>query len=169
MQRMTRSSLKLLLHATLPFAFAAELSAQQSCCETVPNTALRRLGRIVVTYPEKVSAAVDILRGGEAQPIASGYGDAGFDLFPGTYEVVISGKRVAGVQVRSGHDTQIKVGVLRVTVGDDTSVELLDANSTRLTGGYGAGVYGLPIGEVSVVLGDQTQTVTIDAGQVAEL
>ncbi|HEY8172216.1 MAG TPA: hypothetical protein VIH21_03945, partial [Dehalococcoidia bacterium] len=68
--------------------------------DIVPNPAMRgRLGRLVVAYPEKVAARIDVFRPGEPQAVATGYGDQSFDLLPGTYEVSISGKRIAGVAV----------------------------------------------------------------------
>jgi hypothetical protein len=145
-------------------------SAGSPCCDIVPNPAMRgRLGRVVVAYPEEVSARIDVYRTGETQSLAGGYGDAAFDLFPGTYDVTISGKRVAGVTVQSGHDTQIKVGVLRVTASDSTRIDLVDrADDRALTGGFGTDAYGLPIGEVGVQIAGQTETVVIEAGQVTE-
>jgi hypothetical protein len=129
-----------------------------------------RLGRVVVAYPEKVSARIEVFRAGEKQSLAAGYGDAAFDLFPGTYDVVISGKRIAGVTVRSGNDTKIKVGVLHVTASSGTRIEIVDrAGGKELTSGYGTDVYGLPIGAVGVRIAGQTETVEIEAGKVAEL
>ena len=141
-----------------------------ACCDIVPNPAMRgRLGRVVVAYPEEVQARIDVYRVGETQSVAGGYGDEAFDLFPGTYEVTISGKRVTGVTVRSGHDTAIKVGVLRVNASDGTRVDLVDgADGKDLIGGYGTDAYGLPIGEVAVRIAGQTETVAIEAGKVAE-
>jgi hypothetical protein len=139
------------------------------CCGVVANPALRRLGRVVVAYPEKVSARIDVFRVGETQALSSGYGDAAFDLFPGTYDVAISGKRIAGVTVQSGHDTQIKVGVLRVTASEGTRVDLIDAADKKaFTGDYGTQAFGLPIGDVGVQIAGQTETVVIEAGQVTE-
>jgi hypothetical protein len=141
-----------------------------ACCDIVPNPAMRgRLGRVVVAYPEEVSARIDVFRAGETQSVAQGYGDAAFDLFPGTYEVTIAGKRVTGVTVRSGNDTQIKVGVLRVNASDGTRVNLVDrADGKAFTGGYGTEAYGLPIGEVGVQIAGQTESIVIEAGKVAE-
>lgn len=140
------------------------------CCDIVPNLAMRgRLGRVVVAFPEEVSARIDVFRAGETQSIAGGFGDAAFDLFAGTYEVVISGKRVTGVTVRPGNDTQIRVGVLRVTASNSTRVDVVDrAGGRSLTGGFGSDSYGLPIGDVSVQIAGQTETVAIEAGQVTE-
>jgi hypothetical protein len=140
------------------------------CCDIVPNPDMRgRLGRVVVAYPEEVAARIEVFRTGETQSLAAGYGDAAFDLFPGTYDVMISGKRVTGVTVRSGNDTKIKVGVLRVTASDGTRVDLVDrADGKSLTSGYGTDAYGLPIGEVGVRIAGQTEAVVIEPGQVTD-
>jgi hypothetical protein len=146
-----------------------EVMAASPCCAIVANPALRRLGRIVVAYPEKVAARIDVFKAGDTKAVASDYGDVGFDLLPGTYDVSISGKRVAGVTVQSGHDTQIKVGVLRVNASDGTRVDLADpAGEKGFASGYGTQLFGLPIGAVGVEIAGQTETVAIEAGQVTE-
>jgi hypothetical protein len=144
--------------------------ASSACCDIVPNPAMRgRLGRVVVEYPEEVAARIDVYRAGETQALASGYGNAAFDLFAGTYEVAISGKRVTGVTVRSGNDTRIRVGVLRVTASDSTRVDVVNRADGRVfTSDYGTGAFGLPIGEVGVRVAGQTEAVVIEAGKVAE-
>jgi hypothetical protein len=141
-----------------------------ACCDIVPNPAMRgRLGRLVVAYPEEVAARIEVFRAGETQAIAQGYGDQAFDLLPGAYDVSISGKRVAGVTVRSASDTRIKVGVLRVSASDGTRIDLADPESNeRVTSGYGAQVFGLPVGEIGVQIAGQTEKVTIEAGGVTE-
>lgn len=149
--------------ATMP------VSSSEPCCSVVANAALRRLGRVVVAYPEKVEARIDVFRAGETKALATAYGDAAFDLLPGTYDVSISGKRVAGVTVRSGNDTQIKVGVLRINASDGTRVDLADSvTKAAVATGYGAQAFGLPIGEIGVQIAGQTENVVIEAGQVAE-
>src|SRR4051812_19504449 len=141
----------------------------EPCCAVVANAALRRLGRVIVAYPEKVDARIDVFRAGETKALATAYGDAAFDLLPGTYDVSISGKRVAGVTVRSGNDTQIKVGVLRINASDGTRVDLADSvTKAAVATGYGAQAFGLPIGEIGVQIAGQTENVVIEAGQVAE-
>ena len=128
-----------------------------------------RLGRLVVAYPEEVAARIEVYRPGEERAIQSGYGNQAYDLLPGTYEVSISGKRVTGITVRSGSDTQIKVGVLRVNASDGTRIELADpVSKERVTGGYGTQVFGLPIGQIGVQVAGQTEAVVIEAGQVTE-
>ncbi|HET7608336.1 MAG TPA: hypothetical protein VFL84_06645, partial [Gammaproteobacteria bacterium] len=145
-------------------------AADSSCCSIVPNATMRgRLGRLVVAFPQEVAARIEVYRPGEERAIQSGYGNQAYDLLPGTYEVSISGKRVAGVTVRSGNDTQIKVGVLRVNASDGTRIDLADPISKeRVTGGYGTQVFGLPIGQIGVQVAGQTEAVVIEAGKVAE-
>jgi hypothetical protein len=141
-------------------------TAAAPCCGVVANPSLRRLGRVVVAYPEKVSARIDVFRAGETESVAGDYGDQAFDLFPGTYDVTISGKRVADVTVQSGHDT---LGVLRVSASGGTRVDVVDpADGRALTGDFGPRAYGLPIGEFGVQIAGQTETVVIEAGQVSE-
>jgi len=142
-----------------------------TCCDVVPNPTMRgRLGRVVIAYPEEVSdARFDVFRPGEQQSMRGGYGNQQLDVLPGTYEVTISGKRIAGVTVTSAHETRIKVGVLRVYASDATRVDLVDpASGEVLIGGYGDKVFGLPPGEVGVRIAGETETVTIAAGQVVE-
>jgi hypothetical protein len=156
--------------STTPTAGRPGSAADSQCCTVVPNAAMRgRLGRLVVAYPEEVAARIDVYRPGEPRAIQTGYGDQAFDLLPGTYEVTISGKRIGGVTVRSGSDTQIKVGVLRVNASEGTRIDLADPVSKQsVAAGYGPQVFGLPIGEVGVQIAGQTETVVIEAGQVAE-
>jgi hypothetical protein len=112
---------------------------------------------------------MDVFRSGETASIRGGYGNQTLDVLPGTYEVTISGKRLAGVTVRSAHETRIKVGVLHVYASDGTRVDLVDpASGEVLIGGYGEQIFGLPAGDVGVRIAGQTETVTITAGQVVE-
>jgi hypothetical protein len=165
----SRALTSLLIAASLFAPLAAE-----ACCNIVANPAMRgRLGRVVVAYPIEVAdARMDVFRAGDTKSIASGYGNLAFDLLPGTYDVEISGKRVAGVTVQSGHDTQIKVGVLRVSAAPDTRIDLVDpaqpADAPKYTGAYGDKLFGLPIGEVGVLIDRQTVSVTITEGQVVD-
>jgi hypothetical protein len=152
-------------------AVAVEVAGQQETAliEDGKVTDLKSLGRVVVAYPEDVAARIDVYRAGEQRAIASGYGDQAFDLFPGSYDVSISGKRIAGVTVHSEQDTQIAVGVLRVNVSEGTRIDLADPlTKERVASGYGPQMFGLPIGEIGVEIAGQTESVAIEAGQVTE-
>jgi hypothetical protein len=159
-------------HFGLPIGpVAVEVAGQRETAliEDGKVTDLKSLGRVVVAYPEEVAARIDVYRAGEQRAIASGYGNQGFDLFPGSYDVSISGKRIAGVTVHSEQDTQIPVGVLRVHVSEGTRIDLADPLSKeRVASGYGPQMFGLPIGEIGVEIAGQMELVAIEAGQVTE-
>lgn len=154
--------------ATAPAATAA------GCCELTPNTELPEgQGRIVVSYPGDggaESTQLEVYAAGDAsKSMGSEYGDATLELPPGTYDVTVGGRRVAGVGVKAGHDTRIRVGVLHVHAGDGTRIDLLDhASDAALAGGYGDDVYGLPIGEVVVQVAGQRETALIEDRQITE-
>lgn len=99
--------------------------------------------------------------------VQGGYGNQSWELLSGAYEVSISGKRVGNVTVKPGHDTTVKVGVLRISAGKDTRVDVLDAGN-KLTGGYGEQVIGLPLGSFDIQVAGQTERVTISAGNVTD-
>lgn len=157
-------------HADLPTATQALKISPGSCCSMFPNPTMKgRLGRLVVTYPEgtKAGARIDVSKGDTGA--TSGYGDKVFELLPGSYTVVISGKRVDNVTVQSGHDTKVKVGVLRVTAPGGTRIDVLDQDrKTGLTSGYGNKEFGLPIGTVYVSVAGQSEAVTIKEGQITD-
>jgi hypothetical protein len=131
-----------------------------------------RLGRLVITYPDGAKTNgtnLTVYKTGNATSIADSYGNQALDLLPGSYEVVITGKRVTGVTITSGHDTQVKVGVLRITASKNTEVGLIDPKSGQsLTNGYGNQEYGLPPGPVNVQILGQSETVTITEGKITD-
>ena len=141
----------------------------EPCCAVVAKAALTgRLGRVVVAFPDGAvpkSTQVDVLKDGKV--VQSGYGNQSWELLSGAYEVSISGKRVGNVTVQAGHDTTVKVGVLWVSAGKDTRVDLLDAGN-KLIGGYGNQVIGLPLGSYDIQVAGQTERVTISEGNVTD-
>ena len=159
--------------AKLPTVKLPTIAGAQPCCSVVANAALKgRLGRLTVPYPgdaKKIEARTDVYRSGNSKSIAGGYGSQMIELLPGTYDVVINGKRVSDVTIKSGHETNVKVGVLHVNAGKDTRVDILDATTSRsMTGGYGEKSFGLPVGSVDVKIAGQTEPVTIEEGKVTE-
>lgn len=151
----------------------AEGQGLNDCCVIAASPDMKgRLGRLVVTFPDGAKAGntrIDVFKAGEQTSLAGGYGGHTFDLLPGGYEVEISKKRIGGVTIKSAHDTRVKVGLLRVSAGKDTRVDLLDMSSQdTLTGGYGNQEFGLPIGPVQVKVAGQAETVTIEDGKVTE-
>jgi Cu/Ag efflux protein CusF len=146
-----------------------------ACCAVVVNAALTgRLGRLVVAFPfsEGVNAGstqVDVFKAGETASLQTGYGAQSLDLLPGTYSVAISGARVDGVTVQSGHDTRLRVGILRIKAGGNTRAEVLAADGkTALTGGYGVQVIGLPVGTYRVQIAGGLEAVTIQDGKITD-
>lgn len=143
------------------------------CCEIAANPELKgRLGRLLINFPEGAKAGntrIDVMKPGEQNSLAGGYGAHTFELLPGTYDVEVSKTRVAGVTIKSAHDTRMKVGVLNVHAGKDTRVDVLDKTSRqKLTGGYGDQQFGLPVGQVQVQVAGQAETVMIQDGRVTE-
>ena len=139
------------------------------CCTVVANVALKgRLGRVVVAFPNGAvpkNTRVDVMKDGKV--VQSGHGNQAWELLSGTYEVKISGKPVPNVTVKAGHDTTVKVGVLRVSAGKDTKVDVLDAGK-KLTSDYGDQVIGLPPGSFDIQVAGQTERVTISEGNVTD-
>lgn len=159
--------------ASHPQATPIDGQANASCCDVVPSAELKgRMGRLVVAYPQGANindARTNVYKARDSQVITGGYGNQTLDLLPGTYAVVISGKRVEGVPIQSGHDTKIRVGVLNVHAGKDARVNLLDPSTkANITGGYGSQQFGLPIGTVLVSVAGQSEAVTIKDGQITD-
>lgn len=63
----------------------------------------------------------------------------------------------------------MKVGVLRVTAGDGTRIDVLDPSTKQvLTGGFGNQEFGLRIGPVSVSVAGSSETATIQEGKITD-
>lgn len=139
----------------------------EPCCNVAVNASLKgRLGRILFSFPgDKNDTSVVVLKNGKE--VKSGYGNQSWDLLPGTYDVRISGKTVLNVPIQSGHDTTVKVGVLRVSAEKHTRLEIMDGGKILISR-YGTQLIGLPPGSFQVKVGEETQTVTINHGQVTD-
>jgi hypothetical protein len=157
--------------AQLPAAARAPGAILGPCCSVVPNPALKgRLGQLVLTFPQGANAGstrTDVYK--DQTAIAWFNGNKTLELMPGTYAVAITGKRVEGVTIQSGHDTTVKVGLLRVTAGKDTRVDFLDTDKKRgLAWGRGVQELGFPIGTVYVNVAGQSEAVTIEEGKITD-
>jgi hypothetical protein len=159
-----------------PYALTGGLTpvkgeGSSDCCEVVANPELKgRMGRLVVHFPEEADPShtrVDIIHPVEQKSLKGGFGSQSADLLPGIYDVDISKKRLTNVPVKSGHDTRVKVGVLRITAGQDTRIDIIDAGK-KLTGGFGAQTIGLPVGSFHVLVAGQTEGIEIQDGKVTE-
>lgn len=153
-------------------ALAAPAQAgDDSCCSIVANPARGRMGRLVVTYPQGTSPhqAVMYVYDAGAKYLHKADSSAAIDLTPGTYAVAINNKRVERITILAGHDTHVKVGVLRLSVGDSTRVSVYDADQKlELTRSNGNQDIGFPIGKVSVNVAGQTAAVTIEDGKITD-
>jgi hypothetical protein len=131
-----------------------------------------RLGRVVVNFPEGAnpgSTRINVFKPGEQKELVGGFGGHTFDLLPGTYDVEISNKRLAGVAIQSAHDTRVKVGVLQINAGGSTRVDVVDGDGqSPLTGGFGNQTIGLPVGMFQVKVAGQAEEVTIEDNKVTE-
>lgn len=149
----------------------AQGEGSTDCCEITANPEVKgRMGRLIVLFPEGGKAGdtrVDVFHPVEQKSLASGYGNQTVTLLPGIYDVDISKKRLTNVPVKSGHDTRVKVGLLRITAGKDTRIDITDAGK-QLTGGYGDQVIGLPVGAFHVLIAGQTEGIEIEDGKVTE-
>jgi len=156
-----------------PFGPVDAARPASPCCSVVVNGALTgRLGRLVVAFPAGANAGssrVDVFKAGETASLQTGYGAQSLDLLPGTYSVVISGARVEGVSIQSGHETRLRVGILRINAGGSTRADVLDAEGkTAITGGYGAQVIGLPVGTFRVQIAGQSAAIMIQDGKITD-
>jgi hypothetical protein len=129
-----------------------------------------RLGRVIVVFPEGSSASstrIVIRPEGGTENSASNYGGITADLLPGKYDVIISGVVIPGAEVRSRHDTKFAVGVLRVSAGDSTRIQIFRGQES-VASGYGKGQYGLPAGSYEVEISGKREPITITAGAITD-
>ena len=150
-----------------------EKAAASDCCRIVANAELKSLGRVVVKFPEGSQAGGTysaIFKGDDRKNrIADKHGGIGADLIPGQYDVEISGRRVPGVAVHAGHDTKIRVGVLRVQAGSGTYVQVFQrVGKDRLVDFHGSKDVGLPIGEYDVEVAGQRAPIIIKEDTITD-
>jgi len=155
--------------APLPGVKLPTIHGEEPCCAVVANAALKgRMGRVVVAFPVGVlpkATRVAVLKDGKE--VKAGFGSQSWEVLSGSYDVMISGKRVSNVTVQAGYDTQVKVGVLRVTAGKQTKSEVLDGGK-MIASGHGDHLVGLPAGSYDLKVAGKTETITIQDGQITE-
>jgi hypothetical protein len=121
-----------------------------------------------VTFPAAAmpkGTRVAVLKNGKE--VQGGYGSQNWELLSGTYEVSISGKTISNVTVKAGHDTNVKVGVLRISADTATRTAVLDEGK-EIASGHGNHLVGLPAGSFDVQVAGQSETVTIEEGKVTD-
>jgi len=129
-----------------------------------------RLGRLIVAFPQGTGASstrIDVRPAGGKDSRASNYGGMTADLLPGAYDVEISTVVIPGAEIRSRHDTTVAVGVLRVSVGSTTRIQVFKGQQV-VASGYGKGQFGLPAGAYEVEVSGQREPITIAAGGVVD-
>jgi hypothetical protein len=125
-----------------------------------------RLGRVVVTYPEGTSPSstrIEVRPEGGTETSTSGFGNHTADLLPGKYDVTISNVTIPGVEVRSRSDSTIAVGVLRVSAGSSTRIQVFKGDQA-VASGFGKVQFGLPAGAYEVEVSGKREPITIPAG-----
>jgi hypothetical protein len=154
---------------TLPGRTLPTAPGANGCCTVVANPALAgRLGRLVVAFPaDAVPTGTRVVVLKDGNEVQAGYGSQSWDLLAGTYDVSVSGKVILNVTVQARSDTNVRVGVLRVSAGEQTRAEVLDGD-TAISGGYGDQLVGLPAGSYGLLIAGQTETFTIEEGGVTD-
>ena len=138
-----------------------------------PNPKLKgQLGRLVIPFPHGVNVSgttVQVFPADGSQPLHSGIGALAQTLPAGAYDVVISHVRIPKVPIQVATDTQMKVGVLRVSVSNLTRFFVLSEDQKQqLVNSYGKQAIGLPIGNYYVRIGNELKPVTISDGQITD-
>jgi len=155
--------------ASLPQTTRPDAPGIAPCCATVPNPALvGRLGRLVVAFPaDAVPTGTRVVVRKDGKDVQAGYGNQTWDLLPGNYDVSVGGKVVSNVSVQSRSDTNVRVGVLRVSAGDQTKADVVDGSAV-ISSGYGSHLVGLPVGSYGLRISGATESFTIQDGQVTD-
>jgi hypothetical protein len=135
-----------------------------------PNLKLKgQMGSLVVAMPAGTgNTLVRVRPAGQTVTAFSGLGKQTHSLPPGTYDVSIGGATVPGVEVRSGSNTEIFVGGLKVTTDQTTTYEVLDGMNQRVAKSYGTSITALPAGTYVLKIGGRSQAVTIEADKIVE-
>lgn len=141
----------------------------QGCCVIMANSSLKgRFGRLIVAYPSAaVPTGTRIAVFKDGREVQADYGNHEFELLSGTYEIKIGGMTVHNVTVKAGHDTKVKVGVLRITGANNKRAAVLESGK-EIAGAYGGELIGLPAGTFDVQMAGQTERVTISEGKITD-
>lgn len=138
----------------------------------VANPELKgRLGRIVVEAPEgtKNRSPISFYNAGEEEGSAadSGYGTLTSETLAGAYTVVMHKVKLP-IEVRRGHDTVVKLGVLRINASKQTAWSLLLTDGETGASGYGSEEVGVLPGDYVVKIKKSSEPVTVEPGKVLE-
>ena len=148
----------------------ADASSQPVRWEIKPGAELSKKGRLVVDWPDQVPMGhqrLEVHSADGAEKLDAGKRKV--ELLPGSYDVIVRGKRVSGVPIEEGKETHLLVGLLRVVYTDMSTTEVYDSDKkTLLVKDYGTLNLGLPVGKYWVKIGPRFVEVEIKAGQVVE-
>ena len=153
-------------------AHVSMTASGETCCEIIANPRLNNQGRVIVAFPEGINLSntmVYVYQPGAAKQVALSVGSGTFPLAPDTYDVEVQKMRLTGVTVKAGHDTRVKVGVLRITADNSTTYRILDQTQQHeLAKGYGKSAFGLPVGHYVLRLRQRDEPITIGDGTITE-
>lgn len=154
-----------------PQPSAAEADAPQPERWRIEEAAgLGKKGRLVVDWPDQVPMGHQRVEIHSSDGVEKpDHGKRNFELLAGSYDVVVAGKRVAGVPVEEGKETRLLVGLLRVVYKDMSKTEVYDADKkTLLVRDYGTLNLALPVGRYWVRIGPRLVAVEIKEGGTVE-
>lgn len=143
--------------------------------ELVANPEMKgRLGRVVIAYADGVTINPDanrtgIYKEGENKEATYGYGPVARELAPGTYDLVINGKKISGIPVKSGHDTRIPSGVLRLHGANELRFTIHEVGKeSSFKSAYGNALVGLPAGDYEIEVNGSREKFTIEPGKITD-
>lgn len=132
---------------------------------------LKSVGRLVVNFPagtESGYAKSEVFQPGARQSEEFHYGNAVFEFPPGSYDVEVDQRRIAGVPIEAGRITRIRAGALHTAVGEHTRIQLYDPQKKPIIWGYGERTYGLAEGTYYVRVQNGWKEIPIKDGQTTE-
>jgi hypothetical protein len=140
--------------------------------DVVPNTDLKgRLGRLVVEFPQgdDIKARIEAFQAGDNKSLRTEYGNIAAEMTAGSYDLNIGGAMVTNVPIKSGHDTRVHVGLLRLNATGNTRFEIFVPGADKSIGThYGQTDVGLPVATFEVAVNGLREPVRIESGKVAE-
>lgn len=143
--------------------------------ELVANPEMKgRLGRVVIAYAEGVTLNPDythtiFYKEAGTDIVHSAYGPVAAELAPGIYDLEVNGKKIAGIPVKSGQDTRVPSGVLRLHGSKETRFPICDVgvnDDFRIA--YGNALVGLPAGDYEIEISGSREKITIEPGKITD-
>ncbi len=130
-----------------------------------------RLGRVVVEFPKGVARGtwVYVYNSGQSKPFDDFFGGMRLSRLPGQLDLIITGTKLAGVEVRAGSETRVHVGALRVHAGSGNWWQVYRPGAKDyLERHQGDGSVGLLAGTYEIGIGGGRETVIIKPGEITE-